>query len=354
MSILKDKSPSSTPISKYGEFGLINHLSSQFKCTLSSTKRGIGDDAAVLEFTEEKYHLLSTDMLVEGVHFDLSYTPLKHLGFKAISVNVSDICAMNGIPSQITVSIAVSNRFPVEALEELYAGIYTACREYNVDLVGGDTTTSISGLVISISILGEVDKQKITYRSGANINDLVVVTGDLGAAFLGLNVLKREKKVFLENPGSQPDLGGNDYSLQRQLKTEARLNFVRVLDELKIVPTSMIDVSDGLSSEILHLSKNSEIGITVYEEKLPIDYTTMNLASDMNLDPIFCAMNGGEDYELLFTMSQKHYEKIKKDVDFTIIGHVTDISSGNNFIAKDHTSHKITAHGWDPLLKKDD
>ena len=349
MSIFEDNKTKNTPVSELGEFGLIDHLTKSFKNNNKSTIKGVGDDAAVIELSNNQYHLLSTDMLIEGVHFDLSYTPLKHLGYKAVSVNVSDICAMNGKATQITVSIAVSNRFSIEAIEELYSGIKLACENYKIDLIGGDTTSSTSGLVVSVSVLGEVEKQKISYRNGAKINDLVVVTGDLGSAYLGLQILKREKEIFLSNPGVQPDLQGNDYALQRQLKTEARSNFVKVLDDLNIIPTSMIDISDGLTSEILHLSKHSDVGITIYEDKLPIDYTTMNLARDLNLNPIFCALNGGEDYELLFTISQDHYDKLKKDVDFTIIGHVTDSKEGNNFITKDSTSHPITAQGWDPL-----
>lgn len=349
MSIFKDNKLQNTSVSELGEFGLIEHITKSFDCKNDSSEKGVGDDAAVLNFSEDKFQLVSTDMLVEGVHFDLSYSPLKHLGYKAVAVNVSDICAMNGTATQITVSLAISNRFPVEAIEELYSGIYLACEKYNVDLVGGDTTSSTSGLVLSISVVGEVDKKKISYRSGAKVNDLVVVTGDLGAAYLGLQILKREKEIFLANPGVQPDLQGNDYSLQRQLKAEARVKLIEVLDELNIIPTSMIDVSDGLTSEILHLSKQSDVGITIYEDKLPIDHTTMNLARDLNLNPIFCALNGGEDYELLFTISQDHYDKLKKDVDFTIIGHITDKKEGNNFITKDSTSHPITAQGWDPI-----
>ena len=349
MSIFEDNNIKNTSISELGEFGLIDHITKSFRNNNKSTIKGVGDDAAVIEYSDNRYRLLSTDMLVEGIHFDLSYSPLKHLGYKAVSVNVSDICAMNGIATQITVSIAVSNRFSVEAIEELYSGIKLACENYKIDLVGGDTTSSTSGLVISVSVLGEVEKKKISYRNGAKINDLVVVTGDLGAAYLGLQILKREKEIFLSNPGVQPDLQGNDYALQRQLKTEARSNFVKVLDDLDIIPTSMIDISDGLTSEILHLSKHSDVGITIYEDKLPIDYTTMNLAKDLNLNPIFCALNGGEDYELLFTISQDHYDKLKKDVDFTIIGHATHKKEGNNFITKDSTSHPITAQGWDPL-----
>lgn len=349
MSILDESNIKKTPISDLGEFKLIEHITKSFVNKNKSTIFGVGDDAAVIEYTKDKYHLLSTDILVEGVHFDLSYTPLKHLGYKAISVNVSDICAMNGRPTHITVSIAISNRFTVESIEELYSGIKLACENYNIDLVGGDTTSSMSGLVISISILGETAKKSITYRRGAKVNDLVVVSGDLGAAYLGLQILKREKEIFLSNPNVQPDLQGNDYALQRQLKVEARLKLIEVLKEMDIVPTSMIDISDGLTSEILHLSKQSNVGITIYEDKLPIDYTTMNLAKDLKINPIFCALNGGEDYELLFTISQKHYDKLKKDIDFTIIGHVTDKSEGNNFITNDSSSHPITAQGWDPI-----
>ena len=351
MSILEESNIKKTPISDLGEFGLIEHITKSFDNKNKSTIFGVGDDAAVIKYTKDKHHLLSTDMLVEGVHFDLSYTPLKHLGYKAVSVNVSDICAMNGRPTHITVSIAISNRFTIESVEELYSGIKLACENYNIDLVGGDTTSSINGLAISITILGEVDKNSITYRRGAKVNDLVVVSGDLGAAYLGAQILKREKEIFLANPGVQPDLQGNDYALQRQLKVEARLKLIEVLKEMDIVPSSMIDISDGLTSEILHLSKQSNVGITIYEDKLPIDYTTMNLAKDLKINPIFCALNGGEDYELLFTISQKHYEKLKKDIDFTIIGHVTDKSEGNNFITNDASSHPITAQGWDPIKR---
>lgn len=349
MSTFEKNKSQNTPISELGEFRLIDHITKPFKSINKSTTKAIGDDAAVFNFSKDKYHLLSTDMLIEGVHFDLSYCPLKHLGYKAVSVNISDICAMNGVATQITVSIAVSNRFSLESIEEIYAGIQTACHRYNVDLVGGDTTSSTKGLIISISVVGEVHKKKIVYRSGAKENDLLVVTGDLGAAYLGLQILKREKEIFLENPEVQPDLQGNDYSLKRQLKAEAQVESIKILDELNIIPTSMIDISDGLLSEILHISKNSNVGVTIYEDKLPIDHTTMNLARELNLNPIICALNGGEDYELLFTINQKEYDKLKKDVDFTIIGHITAKQDGNNFITKDSTSHSITAQGWDPI-----
>ena len=351
MNILKNKSVNTTPIETLGEFGLIEHLTQGIKLKNKSSIFGIGDDAAVLDFGE-KHQLISTDLLIEGVHFDLAYMPLKHLGYKSVAVNVSDICAMNGDAKQITVGLAMSNRFTVEALEELYSGIELACDQYKVDLVGGDTTSSTSGLMISVTGLGEVEKNKITYRSGAQINDLVICTGDLGSAYLGLQLLNRENQMFKDNPKMQPDLSGNEYVLKRQLKPEAGIKYVKVLKELGIVPTSMIDVSDGLSSEILHISKSSKVGITIHEDKIPIDYTAMNLANDFNMNPITCALSGGEDYELLFTVNQKHYDKLKKDFDFTIIGFVTDISEGNNFIANDGSSHPIIAQGWDAVSIK--
>jgi len=348
MSIFEDKGVNTTSIESLGEFGLIDHLTNGITTKNSSTVKGIGDDAAVIDMGD-KYQLVSTDLLVEGVHFDLSYMPLKHLGYKAVAINVSDICAMNGDAKQITLGLALSNRYTVEALEELYDGIKLACEHYGVDLVGGDTTSSTSGLMISVTVLGEVDKNKITYRSGAKVNDLIVCTGDLGAAYLGLQILNREKEMFKENPTIQPDLTGNDYVLRRQLKPEAAIKYTRILKELDIVPTSMIDISDGLSSETLHLSKSSEVGITLHEDKIPVDYTAMNLANEFNMNPIFCALSGGEDYELLFTIGQEHYEKLKKDPDFTIVGFVTDKSEGNNFIANDGSSHPLTAQGWDAM-----
>ena len=348
MSIFEDKGVNTTSIESLGEFGLIDHLTNGITTKNSSTVKGIGDDAAVIDMGD-KYQLVSTDLLVEGVHFDLAYMPLKHLGYKAVAINVSDICAMNGDAKQITLGLALSNRYTVEALEELYDGIKLACEHYGVDLVGGDTTSSTSGLMISVTVLGEVEKDKITYRSGAKVNDLVVCTGDLGAAYLGLQILNREKEMFKENPTIQPDLTGNDYVLRRQLKPEAAIKYTRILKELDIVPTSMIDISDGLSSEALHLSKSSEVGITLHEDKIPVDYTAMNLANEFNMNPIFCALSGGEDYELLFTIGQEHYEKLKKDPDFTIVGFVTDKSEGNNFIANDGSSHPLTAQGWDAM-----
>jgi len=350
MSLLEEKSQNATPISQLGEFGLIDHLTKNIKLKNENTIKGVGDDAAVIDIGD-KYQLVSTDLLVEGVHFDLGYMPLKHLGYKSVAVNVSDICAMNGDAKQITVGLAMSNRFTVEALDELYAGIYLACEHYGVDLVGGDTTSSTAGLMISVTVLGEVEKENVVYRSGAKINDLVICTGDLGAAYLGLQLLNREKEMFKENPTMQPDLTGNDYVLQRQLKPEAGVKYIKILKDFDIIPTSMIDISDGLSSEVLHLSKSSKVGITIHEDKIPVDYTTMNLANEFNMNPITCALSGGEDYELLFTISQAHYDKFKKDADFTIVGYVTDASEGNNFIAKDGASHPLTAQGWDAMKK---
>ena len=344
--MLKKTLANNTPIKQLGEFGLIDHLTKEIKLKNVGSVFGVGDDAAVID-AGNKYQLASTDLLVEGIHFNLAYTPLKHLGYKSVAVNVSDICAMNGVPKQIMIGIAMSNRFTVESVDELYQGIRLACNHYDIDLVGGDTTSSTSGLMLSISILGEVEKDIITYRGGAKINDLVVCTGDLGAAYLGLQLLNRENRIFKDNPKIQPDLSGNDYVLRRQLKPEAGIKYIKILSDMKIVPTSMIDISDGLASEALHISKNSKIGITIHEDKIPIDYTVMNLAAEFNLSPITCALNGGEDYELLFTVDQKQYDKLKKDPDFTIIGFVNDISEGNNFIANDGSSHPLIAQGWD-------
>ena len=352
MNKMQDKSSNTTEIDTLGEFGLIDHLTNDIEIKNKNTIYGVGDDAAVIK-AGSKYLLLSTDMLVEGIHFDLAYVPLKHLGYKSIAVNISDICAMNGNAKQVTVSIAVSSRFSVEAIEELYLGVKLACSKYNIDLVGGDTTSSNTGLVISVSIIGEVDKKKITYRKGAKTNDLVVCTGDLGAAYLGLQILNRENTIFKENPNVQPDLTGHDYILQRQLKPEPAVKYLEILNDLNIIPTSMIDISDGLSSEVLHLSKSSSCGITIHENKIPIDYTVMNLAQEFNLNSIVCALSGGEDYELLFTVSQKHYDRLKKDPDFTIIGYVNDKSEGNNLIASDGSVHELVAQGWNSVnIKK--
>jgi len=336
-----------TSINALGEFGLIDHLTKGFTPQHANTQFGIGDDAAVIAINDHESLVISTDLLVEGIHFNMMYMPLKHLGFKAVAVNVSDICAMNARPEQITVSIAVSSRFPLEALEELYAGIKHACEAYKVDLIGGDTTSSVSGLTISITAVGRAETKAITYRSGAKEFDLLVVTGDLGAAYMGLQVLEREKEVFKSNPEIQPDLDGHDYIIQRQLKPEARLDVVGFLKELDVVPTSMIDISDGLASEILHLCKSSGVGCHIYDEKIPIDAQTSVCAIDFNLDPSTCALNGGEDYELLFTINQSDFDKIKGNPHMTIIGHMTNERDGKYFIDKNGSAVTLQAQGWD-------
>lgn len=338
-----------TELSSLGEFGLIKHLTQFIELKNESSIKGIGDDAAIIDY-KGKQMVVSTDMLVEGVHFDLAYVPLKHLGFKCVSVNVSDIYAMNAMPKQITVSFAVSNRFSVEALEELYSGIMTACHKYKVDVVGGDTTTAKSGLVISITAIGEANADELIYRDGAKEGDLLCVTGDLGAAYVGLQLLEREKKIFMESPGVQPDLGGYDYILERQLKPEARKDIPPLLKMLKVKPTAMIDISDGLASEILHICTQSETGCNLFEDKIPIDPSTYTLAREFNLDPTVCALSGGEDYELLFTIDQSDFPKIKANPDITVIGHMTSKKEGINLITKGGTSHPLTAQGWDSML----
>lgn len=335
-----------TELDRLGEFGLIDHLTSTFKTKNASTLLGVGDDAAVISVSETESLLVSTDFLIEGIHFNLMYMPLKHLGFKAVAVNVSDICAMNGVAEQITVSMAVSSKFPVEALEELYEGIRIACETYNVDLVGGDTTASYSGLTLSVTAIGRAETAKIAYRSGAKENDLLVASGDLGGAYVGLQVLEREKQVFQANPDIQPDLDGHDYIVQRQLKPEARVDIIAFLKELEVVPTSMIDISDGLASEILHLCKASKVGCRLYDEKIPIDAQTSMTALDFNLDPATCALNGGEDYELLFTIAQSDFDKIKGNPHMTVIGHITDVSEGAYLVDKNGSVVELRAQGW--------
>ncbi|NQY67785.1 MAG: thiamine-phosphate kinase [Flavobacteriales bacterium] len=335
-----------TELESLGEFGLIEHLTKDLKLVNKSSAVGVGDDAAVLDY-KNKQTVVSTDMLVEGVHFDLTYVPLKHLGYKSVVVNLSDIAAMNAVPKQITVSIAISNRFSLEAIEEIYGGIHLACEKYKVDLVGGDTTTSNSGLIISITAIGEGDKKTLAFRGGAKKNDLICVSGDLGSAYMGLQLLEREKAVFKENPKMQPDLGGNDYILERQLKPEARTDIVQMLGEMKVQPTSMIDISDGLASELLHICHKSKVGCSVYEEKFPMDSTMINAAVSMDLNPAMCVLNGGEDYELLFTVDLSDHDKIKGNPHITIIGHVTDESEGCNMVAKGDTVMELTAQGWD-------
>ena len=337
-----------TEIEQLGEFGLIDHLTKNFEITNKSTLKGIGDDAAVLNF-EGKKTLISTDLLLEGIHFDLAYTPLKHLGYKAVQVNLSDIYAMNGTAHQITVSIGLSSKFPLEAVEELYQGISVACEKYGIDLVGGDTSSSKQGLVLSVTSIGSADEKDICYRNGANKGDLLCVSGDLGGAYIGLQLLEREKNIFLENPNIQPDLEGKDYIVERQLKPEARKDIVEALKLMKIKPTSMIDISDGLASEILHICKQSNKGCNLYEEKIPIDPMTYDTARDFGIDPTVCALNGGEDYELLFTVKQSDFEKIKNNPDISIIGHMTEASAGCNLISKSQMVHPIKAQGWNSL-----
>lgn len=334
-----------TELSELGEFGLIEHLTKNLKMTQSSTIKGVGDDAAVID-RGDHYELVSTDMLIEGVHFDMSYTPLKHLGYKAVSVNLSDIFAMNGTPTQITVSIGVSSRFPIEAIDELYSGISQACERYQVDLVGGDTTSSLTGLIISITAIGSVSKDDVAYRNGAKEHDLICVSGDLGGAYIGLQILEREKQVWKENPDVQPDLEGFDYVLERILKPEPRADVIEALKKQGVKPTSMIDISDGLGSELLHICKESNCGARIYDEKIPIDASTATQCQEFGLEPSVCALNGGEDYELLFTVSQNDFEKVSKMEEVVIIGHIMDKASGAATVYPQGEEIQIKAQGW--------
>lgn len=343
--MFEDKNTSKTPLENLGEFAIIDHLTRLIKLKNDSTILGIGDDAAILNYSENKT-LVSTDLLVEGVHFDLTYVPLKHLGYKAVIVNISDIYAMNGNPSQITVSVAVSNRFSLEALEELYAGISLACKNYNIDLVGGDTTSSTSGLMLSVTALGTAIENRVVKRSGAQENDLLIVSGDLGAAYTGLQVLEREKAVFKVDPNSQPDLSRYSYSIERQLKPEARKDIIELLEELKIVPTSMIDISDGVSSEIFHLSKSSEVGFHIFEDKLPVDPEVNLICEEFKFNSTTAALNGGEDYELLFTIAQKDFHKIKNHPFLSVIGHSVEKKAGCQLITGLGHQIELTAQGW--------
>ncbi len=334
-------------LEELGEFGLIDHLAKNFEIKKNDTTQlGIGDDAAIIKLSDQESLVVSTDILIEGVHFNLMYSPLKHLGYKAVAVNISDIAAMNAKPEQITVSIAFSSKFPLEAIEELYKGIEAACDTYNVDLVGGDTSTSYSGLCISITAIGRAKTDKIVKRSGAQEFDLLVVSGDLGGAYMGLQILEREKEVFKANPNIQPDLDGFDYIINRQLKPEARVDIIELLDKLDVQPTSMIDISDGLASEILHLCKASKVGCHIYDEKIPIDASTSMTAIEFEIDPATAALNGGEDYELLFTVKQSDYEKIIGNPNLTIIGHITNESDGTYFIDKNGSAISLRAQGW--------
>lgn len=343
--MIEDKNQQRTQLSDLGEFGLIDHLTKNFKTTQSSTIKGVGDDAAVLNFKDQKI-VVTTDLLVEGVHFDLSYMPLKHLGYKAVIVNLSDVCAMNALPTQITVSIAVSNRFPLEALEELYAGIETAASIYNIDVVGGDTTSSTSGLLISVTAIGTVEGNDEVYRKGAKPNDLLVVSGDIGGAYMGLQILEREKEVYKVNPNNQPDLEAYTYVVERQLKPEARKDVVKLLKELDVKPTAMIDISDGLSSEIIHICKQSEVGCDLYEDKIPLDPVVISTCEEFNIDSTTVALNGGEDYELLFTIAQEDFTKIKGNPSLTVIGFIKEKEAGLHFVTRDDTRIPIQAQGW--------
>ena len=346
--MLEDKNTQKTSLAELGEFGLINHITKYFKVENASTIKAIGDDAAVLD-ASKKQTLVTTDLLIEGVHFDLSYMPLKHLGYKAVMVNLSDVYAMNGTAEQITVSIAVSNRFPLEAIEELYAGIQLACNTYKVDLVGGDTTSSTKGILISVTAIGKAEKDEVVYRNGAKETDLIVVSGDLGAAYLGLQVLEREKQVFNVDPNNQPDLDNYTYLIERQLKPEARKDVAGLLKELKVKPTSMIDISDGLSSELFHICTQSKVGCKVYEDKLPLDPQVISACEEFELDSTMVALSGGEDYELLFTVPIADFDKIKGNPNFSIVGHITAENQGLNLVTRASQEIELKAQGWNGL-----
>ena len=344
--MLEDKNISKTSLAEIGEFGLIEQIKEGFPFKLETTIKGIGDDAAVLDYGKEKT-VISTDMLIEGVNFNWSYMPLRHLGYKAVVTAISDILAMNAIPKQLLVSIAISNRFTLEAVDEIYNGMKYACEKYNLDIVGGDTSSSVSGLMINITAVGSAKEEKIVYRKGVEENDLLVLSGDLGGAFLGLQVLEREAQVTKVNPNNQPDLEQYTYLIERQLKPEARLDIIHLLAEMNLKPTAMIDVSDGLSSEIIHLSKENNIGFNVYEEKIPLDPAVIRTAEEFQINPITCALSGGEDYELLFTIKQEDYEKIKGNPYLTVIGHATAKNAGNYLITKGSEQMiPLTAQGW--------
>ena len=340
-----------TSLETFGEFGLIDRLTKDIKLKNKSTLLGIGDDATILSETQ-RVQVVSTDVLVEGVHFDMHYSPLKHVGYKAIASNLSDIAAMNARPEQVLVGIAISSKYSVEAIDELYNGMKLCCERYGVDIVGGDTTSSINGLFISITVIGYAPKEKIVKRSTAKENELICVTGDLGSAYMGLLLLEREKEVFLANPKIQPDLVGYDYILERQLKPEPRLDIVNLLEEKGILPTSMIDISDGLASDIMHICKASHVGCRLYEDKIPIDTQTYNMAMEFNITPSVAALNGGEDYELLFTVAQSDYDKIKDSFEFSTIGYMTSENEGYSLITKDDKLIELKAQGWDGFKKR--
>jgi thiamine-monophosphate kinase len=338
-----------TEISSLGEFGLIEHLTRNIELQNASSVLGVGDDAAVIDHFG-KQTVITTDLLTEGIHFDLIYTPLKHLGYKSVVVNLSDIYAMNAQPTQILLSLGISNKFSVEALDEFYEGVYAACKKYNVDLVGGDTTSSQKGFIISVTAVGEVAPDKYIKRSTAQKGDLICVSGDLGAAYVGLLFLEREKKIFLESPGVQPDLEGESYVIGRLLKPEARKDIIEFLEESVILPTSMMDISDGLSSEILHICKQSRLGCVLYEEKIPVHEEMRKAVYKFEMDPTACALSGGEDYELLFTIAQSEYEKLVLNEQISVIGYMTEPEQGAHIITKGGSKHAITAQGWNHLL----
>lgn len=351
--MFENKDSSRTQLEDLGEFGLISHLTQKMSATQPSTRKGIGDDAAIIEVGKE-FVAISTDLLVEGVHFDLGFTPLAHLGYKALVVNLSDIYAMNMTPTQVTVSMAVSNRFSLQALEELYLGIARASKLYGVDVVGGDTTSSAKGMLLSVTAIGQTGAEEdITYRSGAGANDLLVVSGDLGAAYMGLQVLRREQEVFKANPNHQPDLEPYHYIVERQLKPEARKDIISLLKALEVRPTSMIDISDGLSSEILHLTTSSKVGCNLYEDKIPLDPTVIRVCEEFSIDSTLAALSGGEDYELLMTIAQEDYPKIKGNPDLTVIGHMTAPGSGANLISRGGSAIPLTAQGWNAFGSRD-
>jgi thiamine-monophosphate kinase len=342
-----------TEISTLGEFGLIEHLTKNFEIQNASTVLSVGDDAAVIDHLG-KQTVITTDLLIEDIHFDLSYTPLMHLGYKSVIVNLSDVYAMNATPTQITMSIALSNRISLEAISEFYEGVYAACEKYGVDLVGGDTTSSNKGFIISVTAIGEINENKIVKRSGAKKGDLICVSGFLGSAFLGLTLLEREKRIYLESPGVQPDLENEKYVVGRLLKPEARKDIIEFLEKENILPTSMIDVSDGLSSEILHICKQSNVGCVLYEDKLPIHEDARNAAYKFKLDPTACALSGGEDYELLFTLPQSEYDKLVLNEQISVVGYITDIEEGAHIITKGNNRYKLTAQGWNAFDKENE
>ncbi len=337
-----------TEVAELGEFGLIDQITKKVKIKHKNTLKGIGDDAAVIDYGK-KCAVVTTDLLIEGIHFNLIYTPLKHLGYKAVVVNLSDVYAMNATPKQITVSLAISKKFAVDHIEEIYEGIELACEVYNVDLVGGDTSSSLTGLAISVTAIGEANKEDIVYRSTAQNTDIICVTGNLGAAYMGLQLLEREKEVFTANPGTQPKLEGYDYILQRQLKPEARKDIVDLLNEINVKPTAMIDISDGLSSELLHICKNSNVGCKIFQNKIPIDLNTEKMAEEFKMEPLISALNGGEDYELLFTVNVNDFEKIKDHALIHPIGHITDKKNGAVLISDAGQTIPLQAQGWNPL-----